>query len=242
MSARPLEHIDPHQYDHRHADVSGGALRAAAFGAMDGLVTNISLIAGIGAAGAGSGIIVLTGMAGLVAGAFSMALGEFSSVSTSNEQLTAEAETERAALVRNPEGERYELARTFRAMGMSEATADRAAAEVHEHPEKALRVHVTTELGLDPTQRPSPWVAAVSSFVMFAVGAVIPLLPYFFGLHLLWVGLAAGGIGLLVAGGVAASFTGRRWWLSALRQLVFGGIAVAATYLVGLLLGVDAAG
>jgi VIT1/CCC1 family predicted Fe2+/Mn2+ transporter len=101
-------------------------------------------------------------------------------------------------------------------------------------------VHVTQELGVDPDSKPSPWIAAVSSFVMFSVGAVIPLLSFLFGAAELWLGLSIGGIGLLVAGAFAAYFTGKAWWRGAVRQLVFGAIAVAATYLIGHLLGVQA--
>jgi VIT1/CCC1 family predicted Fe2+/Mn2+ transporter len=231
---------NPHDYDHRHSDVSGGWLRAAVFGAMDGLVTNIALIAGIGAAEASRGTIILTGVAGLVAGAFSMALGEYTSVTTQNEQVDKEAAVERKALDRNPEGEMYELSGMFQEMGMSVQTADKAAAEVHDNPDRALRVHVTQELGVDPDAKPSPWIAAVSSFVMFSIGAVIPLLSFLFGSDELWLGLAIGGVGLVIAGALAAYFTGKAWWRGASRQLVFGAIAVAATYLVGHLLGVQA--
>lgn len=231
---------NPHDYDHRHSDVSGGWLRAAVFGAMDGLVTNIALITGIAAAQASRGTIILTGLAGLVAGAFSMALGEYTSVTTQNEQVDKEAAVERKALDRNPEGEMYELSGTFQEMGMSADTAHRAAAEVHDNPDRALRVHVTQELGVDPEAKPSPWIAAVSSFVMFSVGAVIPLLSFLFGSDELALGLAIGGVGLLIAGGLAAYFTGKAWWRGAARQLLFGAIAVAATYVVGRLLGVQA--
>jgi VIT1/CCC1 family predicted Fe2+/Mn2+ transporter len=236
----PPSFRNPHDYDHRHSDVSGGWLRAAVFGAMDGLVTNIALIAGIGAAEASRGTIILTGLAGLVAGAFSMALGEYTSVTTQNEQVDKEAAVERGALDRNPEGEMRELAGMVQEMGMSKETASRAAVEVHDNPDRALRVHVTQELGVDPDSKPSPWIAAVSSFVMFSIGAVIPLLSFLFGSSQLWLSLSIGGVGLLVAGGFAAYFTGKAWWRGALRQLVFGAIAVAATYLVGRLLGVQA--
>jgi VIT1/CCC1 family predicted Fe2+/Mn2+ transporter len=232
---------DPHEYDHRHSDVSGGWLRAAVFGAMDGLVTNIALIAGIGAAGAPRGTIILTGVAGLVAGAFSMALGEYTSVTTQNEQVDKEAAVERGALDRNPVGEMRELSGMFQEMGMTAETATKAASEVHDNPDRALRVHVTQELGVDPDSKPSPWIAAVSSFVMFSIGAVVPLLSFLFGSAELWLGLAVGGLGLMIAGSFAAYFTGRAWWRGALRQLLFGAIAVAATYLVGHLLGVNAA-
>jgi VIT1/CCC1 family predicted Fe2+/Mn2+ transporter len=237
-SATPYR--DPHDYDHRHSDVSGGWLRAAVFGAMDGLVTNIALIAGIGAAGASRGTIILTGIAGLVAGAFSMALGEFASVTTQNQQVDKETAVERDAQLRNPAGEKAELAVMFQEMGMAEDTAQQAAEEVHDNPARAVRVHITHELGVDPDAKPSPLIAAVSSFLMFSVGAIIPLLSFLFGSPSLGLGLGVGALGLLVAGGMAAYFTGRRWWFGALRQLLFGAVAVGATYLIGRLLGVHA--
>lgn len=241
MISTPLKGADPHEYDHSHPDLSGGWLRASVFGAMDGLVSNIALIAGIGAAGASPQTVVLTGAAGLVAGAFSMALGEYASVKTSNEQVDSELEIERQAHARNPQGEENELVLNFIEMGMTEKTAQFAASEVHQNSEQAARIHITQELGVDPDSKPSPWVAAMSSFAMFAAGAFIPLIPYALGFESLWLGLATGGVGLLVAGGIAARFTRKSWWKSALRQLFFGAIAVSATYLVGSLLGVGGA-
>jgi VIT1/CCC1 family predicted Fe2+/Mn2+ transporter len=234
-----LSSLNPHDYDHTHSNVTGGWLRASVFGAMDGLVTNIALIAGIGAAGASGPTIVLTGVAGLVAGAFSMALGEYTSVRTQNEQIDSEMVVERSALARNPIGEQHELVNTFTRMGMSTATARDAAAEVHSNADTALRVHLTQELGVDPTARAGPIVAAGSSFVAFSIGAAIPLVPFLFGIDLLWVGLAVGAVGLIAAGSLAARFTNRPWWRGALRQLLFGSIAVAATFLVGTLIGID---
>jgi VIT1/CCC1 family predicted Fe2+/Mn2+ transporter len=227
---------------HTHADVSGGALRAAVFGAMDGLVTNIALVAGVGAAGATPHFVVLTGLAGLVAGAFSMALGEYTSVRTQNEQVDREWAKERAEIRENAEGEERELARTFTVMGMSEDAAAAAARDIHGSPEQAALVHVTQELGLDPREKPSPRVAAVSSFVTFSLGALIPLLPFLLGFTSLGAGLAAGGLGLFVAGGLASLATTQHWWVSGLRQLVFGAVAAGATYLVGLGIGVSVAG
>ena len=241
MISTPLKGADPHEYDHSHPDLSGGWLRASVFGAMDGLVSNIALIAGIGAAGASPQTVVLTGAAGLVAGAFSMALGEYASVKTSNEQVDSELEIERQAHARNPQGEENELVLNFIEMGMTEKTAQFAASEVHQNSEQAARIHITQELGVDPDSKPSPWIAAMSSFAMFAAGAFIPLIPYALGFESLWLGLATGGVGLLVAGGIAARFTRKSWWKSALRQLFFGAIAVTATYLVGSLLGVGGA-
>lgn len=231
----------PHEHDHKHPDVSGGWLRASVFGAMDGLVSNIALIAGIGAAGASSSTVVLTGVAGLVAGSFSMALGEYTSVKTQNEQVDSELAIERAAHQRNPAGEQNELKVAFVSMGMSTKTAEVAAKEVHKNNENAPRLHITHELGLDPETKPSPWVAAVSSFATFASGAFIPLIPYALGFDSLAAGLAVGAVGLLIAGGLTARFTRKLWWRSALRQLILGAIAVAATYSVGLLFGVSGA-
>ncbi len=227
---------------HEHPDVSGGRVRAATFGAMDGLVTNISLVAGVGGAGASAHTIVLSGVAGLIAGAFSMALGEFTSVSTQNEQLDAEVDVERSEIAKNPRGELNELVEMFTEMGMTEETATTAAHEIHRDPECAVDVHITQELGVAPSDKPSPWVAAISSFVMFGVGGVVPLIPYLLGFSSLILGLSVGAVGLLIAGGVAAYVTRHPIARGALRQLCFGAIAAGATYLVGLAIGVPAGG
>ncbi|MFA5607713.1 MAG: VIT1/CCC1 transporter family protein [Leucobacter sp.] len=229
----------PHLYDHRHSDVSSGWLRAAVFGAMDGLVSNVGLIAGIAAAGAAPGIVVITGVSGLIAGAVSMALGEYASVRTANDQLDAEMRTEIEAHARNPEGEEAELARRFERMGMEHEIAVVAASQVHTSTDNAVRLHLMQELGLRPDDKPSPWVAAFSSFLSFGVGALIPIVPFFFAFGTLGWALAFGGVGLLIAGGLAARFTRRNWIAGACRQLLFGGIAVAATYTIGMLLGVS---
>jgi VIT1/CCC1 family predicted Fe2+/Mn2+ transporter len=226
----------PHIPGHRHSDVSGGWLRAATFGAMDGLVSNTALIAGV-AASASAYTVVLSGVAGLLAGAFSMALGEYTSVNTANEQLDAEVRMERRALSHHPEAEKTELVWMLVEMGMTPETAEKASEEIHQDEDRALDVHVTQELGVNPREKPSPWVAAGSSFVMFAIGAIVPLIPYLLGLESLWAGLAFGGVGLLIAGAVAARFTRKPPWWAGLRQLAFGGIAIAATYAVGTLVG-----
>lgn len=223
---------------HTHADLSGGWLRPATFGAMDGLVTNIALVAGVGGAGAPSHVIVLSGVAGLVAGAFSMALGEYTSVGTQNNAVAAEAAVERQELEANPEAEQAELVQMYRDMGLSQSTAELVAEEIHSNPELAVRVHITQELGLDPDDQPSPVVAAISSFLSFSVGAVFPLVPFFFGLANLWLGLGIGGAGLFLAGAIVARFTRMSWWRSGLRQLLFGAIATGATYGIGSLIGV----
>jgi VIT1/CCC1 family predicted Fe2+/Mn2+ transporter len=234
-SAQPMADL-PHQIDHRHADVSGGWLRAATFGAMDGLVSNTALIAGV-AASASAHAVLLAGVAGLLAGAFSMALGEYTSITTANEQLDSEVRVERRSFRKYPKEERAELVETLVAMGLTEDTAVKATEEIHRDESRALNFHLVQELGVDPSEKPSPWVAAGASFLMFAVGAIIPLLPYLLGFPSLWAGLACGGVGLLVAGGVAARFTRKPLWLGSVRQLVFGGIAIGATYVVGMLIG-----
>lgn len=220
-----------------HADVAGGWLRPAVFGAMDGLVTNIALIAGVGGGGLAPGNIVLAGTAGLVAGAISMALGEYTSVRAQNEQVAAEIAKERRELERHPEAEARELAASLTERGIPAELAEQVATALRDRPEAALRMHVQAELGVDLDDRPSPWVAAGSSFACFSVGALVPLLPFLLGFAQLWVALAAGGVGLFVTGVMVARFTRRPWWRGGLRQLVLGALAAAATYLVGWLVG-----
>jgi VIT1/CCC1 family predicted Fe2+/Mn2+ transporter len=227
--------------DH-HADVSGGWLRPAVFGAMDGLVTNISLIAGVGGGGVSTHTIILTGVAGLVAGAISMGLGEYTSVRTQNEQVAHEVAKERAELERHPEAEAAELAEAWERRGLSPELARQVAEEVGKNVDEALRVHAQEELGIDPNEVPSPWTAAASSFVCFSVGALFPLVTFLLGFPQLWLGLAVGGVGLFAAGALVARFTNRSWLRNGLRQLVLGAAAAGATYLIGLLIGVAAAG
>jgi VIT1/CCC1 family predicted Fe2+/Mn2+ transporter len=224
--------------EHHHADVSGGWLRPAVFGAMDGLVTNIALIAGVGGGGAEPRNIVLTGFAGLVAGAISMGLGEYTSVQSQNEQVAAEVAKERRELERNPAGEARELADTWVERGLPRDLAEQVADVLRRNPKEALRVHVQEELGVDVDERPSPWTAAFSSFACFSVGALVPLVTYLLGFSSLALALAVGGVGLFVAGALVARFTKRKWWVSGGRQLLLGAAATAATYLVGRLIGV----
>lgn len=226
----------PHTVDHQHADVTGGWLRAATFGAMDGLVSNTALIAGV-AASASAQTVVLSGVAGLLAGAFSMALGEYTSVQTANEQIDSEVGLERRSFRKQPQAEQDELVDMLVEMGLSEDTARKASSEIHRDEGRALNFHLVQELGVHPEEKPSPWVASGSSFVMFAVGAVIPLLPYLLGYESLWAGLLCGGLGLLVAGAAAARFTRKPIAFAGIRQLGLGAIAIAATYAVGLLIG-----
>ena len=224
-------------HGHSHRDVSGGRLRPAVFGAMDGLVTNVALIAGVGGGGGAARTIVLTGLAGLAAGAFSMAAGEYISVKSQNELISAEVDVERRELARNPEGERDELAETLHARGVDLGLARQVAEQLSRHPEQALDVHVREELGVAHDDLPSPWTAAVFSFVCFSIGAVLPLVPYLLGYASLPVSLGIGAATALAGGGVVAGVTGRPVWRGAFRQFLFAALAVAATYAVGLLVG-----
>ena len=224
-----------HEGGHHHRDVSGGWLRPAVFGAMDGLVTNVSLIAGVGGGGGTSHTIVLTGLAGLAAGACSMAAGEYVSVSSQNELIQAEVDKERLELEHNAAAEQAELAGMLRARGVSAATARQAAAEISAHPEQALAVHALEELGVDPSELPSPLVAAGASLASFAVGALIPLIPYLAGVDVLGVALGLAAVAAVAGGGMVARLTARPFWRGALRQLVLGACAVGITYLIGTL-------
>jgi VIT1/CCC1 family predicted Fe2+/Mn2+ transporter len=224
-------------HGHEHKDVSGGWLRPAVFGAMDGLVTNVSLIAGVGAGVSASGasphIIVLTGLAGLAAGAFSMATGEYVSVSSQNELVQSEVRKEKHELEHNPESERRELAASFRRQGVDPELADKVARQISAHPEAALGVHVREELGVDHRELPSPYTAAGASLLTFAVGALIPLLPYLFGLSNLWAALGLAAVAAFVGGGLVARLTDRPFLRGAVRQLLLGAAAAGITFLIG---------
>jgi VIT1/CCC1 family predicted Fe2+/Mn2+ transporter len=224
-------------WSHRHRDVSGGWLRPTVFGAVDGLVTNASLIAGLGGGGAAAHIVILTGAAALVAGAFSMGTGEYVSVTNQNELVLAEVATERTMLARFPAAEQAELADTFASYGADAETAVRMAAAVSQDPDTALRVHTREELGVDPFELPSPVFAGLSSLIAFSTGALIPLLPYLAGLSVLGVALGVAAVALLAGGIAVGRLTGRSMLRSGLRQLLLGGVAVAVTFAVGSLIG-----
>lgn len=233
---RPEHHGSAH-HGSEHRDVSGGWLRPTVFGAMDGLVTNVSLIAGVGGGGGSQHAILLTGLAGLAAGAFSMAAGEFISVSSQNELVHAEVDKERHELAHNAAAEQSELVGMLRRRGISHLTAQQAAAEISEHPENALAVHALEELGVNPSELPSPFVAAGASLVSFAIGAIVPLLPYVLGFDALWVALGLSTLAAIIGGGLVARLTARPFWRGALRQVLLGALAAGVTYLIGLAVG-----
>jgi VIT1/CCC1 family predicted Fe2+/Mn2+ transporter len=227
-------HVPPP--DH-HRDVTGGALRAGVFGAMDGLVSNFSLVAGVMGGGVSSGAVILTGLAGLAAGAFSMAVGEYTSVASQAEAIHAEIAKEKVEIARNPIGEARELADVYEGYGVSSTVAQQMAHEITTNPEHSWRVHAREELGVDPDDLPSPYVAAASSFLCFALGAIVPLLPLFFDWQsVLVVGLVSA-IALFASGALVARLTTRSPWYGGIRQLILGLAAAAATYGFGHLVG-----
>jgi vacuolar iron transporter family protein len=224
-------------WSHRHRDVSGGWLRPTVFGAVDGLVTNASLISGLGAGGVSAHTVILTGTAALVAGAFSMGTGEYISVTNQNELVGSEVSLERQMLTRFPAAEEEELAGYFREYGADPATAARMAAAVSQDPDTALQVHTRHELGVDPQDLPSPLLAGVASLFAFSAGALVPLLPYLFGVPVLALTLALTAVALIAGGMAVGRLTGRPVLRSGLRQLAFGALAIAVTYFVGHLIG-----
>jgi vacuolar iron transporter family protein len=222
---------------HGHRQVSGGWLRASVFGAMDGLITNTSLIAGVGGGGASHTFLVVSGLAGLVAGAFSMAAGEWTSVHTQNAMVARELDSERRELVRRPEAEKAELAQMLVRHGLTEETARAAAREIAADTDLALRFHAREELGIDPDALPSPRVAAGSSFLAFALGAFIPLLPLLAGFTGLWMTLVCAGVAAAAGGAFVSRLTNERPLRGALTQLAMVAAATGATYGLGHLIG-----
>ena len=220
-----------------HRDVTGGWLRAAVFGAMDGVVTNASLIAGATGAHATNHTILLTGLAGLVAGAFSMATGEYISVTSQNEVTSAEVEAERRELQRNPGRELAELAEVFMSKGLEPTLALEVARQLSEDPEQALNVHAREELGIDPDDLPSPWTAATASFGAFTIGALTPLVPYLIGAASFKASLILAGLFAFGGGAVVAKAAERPAGSGGFRQFALGALATGMTFLVGHLVG-----
>jgi VIT1/CCC1 family predicted Fe2+/Mn2+ transporter len=228
---------------HEHPDVTGGWLRPAVFGSIDGLVSNVALIAGVagGVRGVGAGgdshAVLLAGVAGLIGGAFSMATGEYISVASQSEAAEREIAKERHEIIRNPAGETAELAQMYVDKGLDPELAAEVARQIHADVENAVSVHAREELGVDPGGLASPRLAAVSSFLSFAVGALVPLLPYLFGLASVLLAVAVTMLVLFVCGAVVARVTVRPWWYGGLRQVVAGGASAAVTYAIGILVG-----
>jgi VIT1/CCC1 family predicted Fe2+/Mn2+ transporter len=234
----------PIAVEHHHRDVQGGSARAAVFGISDGLVSNTSLVLGISGATTSGGLVRLAGLAGLLGGAFSMAAGEYISMRAQNELFQREIEIERREIERRPEGETRELIHLYESRGMEPEMARAVAEHMMSDPEVALETHAREELGIDPSRIGQPLQAAGSSFVTFSVGALMPLLPFLFshGTTALFIAISLAAVSALVVGVLLSYFTGRRWWLSAVRQLAICAAAGAVTYFIGKAVGVSSAG
>jgi VIT1/CCC1 family predicted Fe2+/Mn2+ transporter len=227
-----------------HRVDSGGTLRATIFGVNDGLVSNLSLVIGVAGADPEGRFIILAGVAGLLAGAFSMGAGEFVSVTSQRELFERQIELEREELESDPESERRELALIYRAKGLAAPEADALAARIISDRGVALETLAREELGLNPDELGSPYRVAFSSFTAFAAGAIIPVIPFLFGSSWLNFGLSLllSGIALFAIGAGVSLFTGRGAIFSGLRQLAIGGVAAAVTYTIGRLIGVGTTG
>lgn len=229
----------------RHRTFGGNALRAAVLGANDGLCSNLALVMGVAGAQVSSRAMLLTGLAGLLAGAFSMALGEWVSVSSSRELAEREIGKEREELELAPEDEREEIELIYRAKGVAREQAAELARQLMTDKVQALDVLTREELGIDPNDLGgSPYVAAATSFFLFAAGAILPVLPFFFtsGSHAVIASVVLSGAGLAAIGAAITLFTGKPVLRSAARQLALGLLAAGATYMIGKLVGVSVGG
>ncbi len=229
----------------RHRAVGGNALRAAVLGANDGLVSNTSLVMGVAGAAFSATAVLLSGLAGLLAGAISMALGEWLSVQSSRELNQAQIRTEREEILAMPEAEADELALIYQAKGMAREQAEKAARDVMADPEAFLDTKVREELGIDPDDLGgSAWEAAIASFFLFAIGAIVPVMPFFFttGGTAVILSLGLAGIALFLLGSATALFTGTGFVRTGMRSLTLGLVAAAGTYGIGTVLGVAVGG
>ncbi len=240
LDASPTSAAGQDGETHRKAG-GGNALRAAVLGANDGLVSNLSLVMGVAGAEVSARNVLLTGLAGLVAGACSMAMGEWLSVNSSREMTQRQIDGEAKALEADPNREKRELVAIYVAKGLDEADASALADKLFQSKDAALDTLAREELGVDPEELGgSAWAAAISSFCLFATGAIFPVAPFIFasGGPAVTASLVLSGIALAVIGAVTARFTGRTVLFSAGRQLLIGYLAAAITYGVGRLIGV----
>ena len=236
--SQPVERIAP--VEHVHRDVRGGGLRASIFGVTDGLVSNVSVLLGTAAAHPAHGVVRLAGIAALLGGAFSMAAGEYISMQAQREAMQRELAVEADEIRRRPASERRELEHLYVRRGIRPEVAARLAHELMADPDVALETHAREELGIDPQELGSPWVAAGSSFVTFAVGAVVPLAPFLSGASgttevLICVALTA--VAALAVGAILSLVTVRSLLFSSLRSLGICVAAGAVTYGVGSAIG-----
>jgi len=220
-----------------------GVLRAAIFGANDGLVSNLSLIMGVAGATTNRSVVLLAGIAGLLAGAFSMGAGEFISMRVQRDVFENLIEFERQELAAMPEEELHELIQIYKRRGIPDDLARATAEVIHKDPALMLETHAREELGLDPNDLGSPWAAAIYSFITFCIGAIIPLAPFLFvaGQPAVAVAAVLSGLTLFGIGGAMTIFTGKHFYLQGLKMLAVGTAAATITYLVGTLLHVNVA-
>jgi predicted membrane protein (TIGR00267 family) len=233
------------RFEKRHRSVGGNALRAAVLGGNDGLVSNFSLVMGVAGASIGQQEVLLTGIAGLLAGALSMALGEWISVKSSQELFENQMELEMEELLANPEGEEKELALIYISKGIPEAQARQMASDIMKNQEHAHEVLVKEELGINAEDlQGSAMEAALTSFFLFGIGAIIPVIPFFFtgGMTAVFISAGLSAIGLFVIGSAITLFTNKNVWYSGFRQVLFGLAAAAITFGIGKLIGVSMAG
>lgn len=233
------------KFESRHKSVGGNALRAAVLGSNDGLVSNMSLVMGVAGAAVSNDTILLTGIAGLMAGAISMALGEWLSVQSSRELNQRQIDLEMEELDASPEEEKKELVLLYQAKGMSIEDAQKLAEKAFENPETAIDAIITEELGIDKEELGgSAWEAAIASFILFAIGAIIPLYPFMIldGKNAIYLSIASSVVGLFGIGAAITLLTGKSIWFSGMRQVAFGLAAAAVTYGIGTLIGVSIGG
>jgi VIT1/CCC1 family predicted Fe2+/Mn2+ transporter len=233
------------QIEGRHRSAGGNALRAAVLGANDGLVSNLSLVMGVAGASMSNSAILITGLAGLLAGACSMALGEWLSVQSSRESVKRQLAIEKTEIATSPEEEAEELSLIYQARGLDEEEARKVAGQILGDHENALDTLAREELGIDPEELGgSAWEAAITSFILFTIGAIVPVFPYIFlgGLAAVAVSLALSAIALFIIGAGITLFTGRSVPFSGTRQVIFGLTAAAITFGVGKVIGVSITG
>jgi vacuolar iron transporter family protein len=228
------------QLEGRHRATGGNALRAAVLGANDGLVSNLSLVMGVAGAALSSSSILITGIAGLLAGSCSMALGEWLSVQSSRELFAHQIKIETAEIESNPEEEVEELALIYEARGLKQEQAKTLASQIMLNNEYAIQTLAREELGVNPDELGgSAWEAAITSFFLFALGAIIPVLPFFFttGTNAVVISIALSTVGLFLLGAVISFFTGRSAIYSGFRMVIFSLLAAAITFGIGRLIG-----
>lgn len=229
-----------HLGEGHHRNVTRGGYRAAVFGVSDGLVSNVAIILGFAGGTSGQGLVQLVGIAGLIGGAISMGAGEYLSMQAQRELLERELEMERREHTRNPQHEVEELAEIYESRGVDPDMAREMASNIMDDPEKALEVHAREEMGIDPNELGNPLFAAASSFISFALGAILPLLPWFFGggNGAIVASVILGAVGAVMVGGVLALATSRSILRGALRHLLFVAVAAGVTFGIGSAVGV----